>query len=82
METDSAITFVTVVLCVVLLIRNNMVYRWRLRAADEAHALNVADIEAGIYVDLQSRYDLIPSYEAQLFDLTLWKYVSPFEKAA
>ncbi len=72
----------TIIVCMALsalaLVRNHMAFLWRIRALNEAHELNSADIDAGTYVDGQWRYDQIPSHEALMFDLTRWRYRSPF----
>lgn len=74
--------FVVAMLAVAFLMcRNVLAYRWALRACNEAYTLNMADIEAGTYVDGQWRYDQIPSHESMMFDLTQWSYRSPFANA-
>ncbi|MEL4181214.1 hypothetical protein [Roseateles sp. PN1] len=68
-----------VVLLVLAQVRNILAQLWVHRAIKEAFELNCADIDAGIYEHGQWRYDLIPSHVALMFDLTQWRYRSPFE---
>jgi hypothetical protein len=54
---------------------------WELMALAEAHELNVADINAGRVLtmeQLDERYAQVPSFAAVAFDLTQWRYRSPF----
>ncbi len=59
--------------------RNYLAWKWAVRAINEAHALNCADIDAGAAVDAKRRYDLIPSHYSLLLDITQWRYRSPFK---
>jgi hypothetical protein len=79
MDTGTAITLSLVALFALLQVRNILVARWGIRAIEEAHALNLADIDAGRHGDPFARYDQIPDHFALIFDLTVWRYRSPFK---
>jgi len=74
-------------LVVLAMVRNVLTCRWQMRAADEAHELNLADINALsgpalMAFDSDVRYAAIPDYYAVMFDLTQWRYRSPFATTA
>lgn len=67
------------VLCVIMLVRNTLVYRIRSKALKELSALAKADIAAGRYDDFLRHYDRLPakgpgSYDWMMFQITKWRY--------
>lgn len=58
-----------------VLVRNQLVFRATMRRIDEIHKENSAAIDAGIDTAFGlNRYSEIPSHESMLFDLRKWTY--------
>ena len=75
----SAIGYTFLSLCFLLAIRNQLAYRWGIRAIEEAHSLAGRLIDEG-REDFLSPYEKLPSHEKLMFDLTQWTYRSPFKE--
>lgn len=65
-------------LCVLLGIRNQLAYRWRMRAIREAAAVALKRIEDH-RADYLEPYNMLPSYVKLMFDLRVWSYRSPYK---
>lgn len=67
-----AMALTVLALSTVILGRNGMVLRWRLRLYDAIRLENLRRIKAGVYPTLD--YEISGSYDAMLFDPTVWTF--------
>jgi hypothetical protein len=66
------------ILCLILLIRNPLVYRYKLRATDELYKYQINMIDTNVSKHTHETWNLLnkPSYITMVFMVTCWTYKS------
>jgi hypothetical protein len=79
----SALLYTVLAIGALLLIRNELVYKMNMRRIAEIHAAIQRAIDQGQFAySMFAAYDEMPSYDAQLFDLSKWSYAQFFPKSS